>query len=492
MKKIFYPFMLAAALLATGNTSKAQLADGSIAPDFTLADINGTTHNLYTYLNQGYTVYIDISATWCGPCWSYHNSGALEDLYMNHGPSGMTGVSGTTTDDVMVIYVEGDGTTTLADLQGTGSNTQGDWVTGTDYPIINGTSTETNTFNNDYNIAYFPTIYMICPNRIISEVGQQTATNLYAAKGDCPPPATSSPDAGLLGASQTYPVCAGAEVDLTVRLTNNSSTTMTACTITASDGASTVATYNWTGSLAMYDYVDVVIGTYWPSTTTNITYTVTSSGDVYAGNNSLTHVYEAALAANNLLEVTIVTDNYPDETTWTIKNSAGTTVMSGGPYTGTGTTYTSTQTVSGVDCFTFEILDSYGDGICCSYGNGSYTVKSGTTTLFTGGTFADSDSKVFKYSAVSVEENESGNNVSVYPNPFNDNTNLVLNLEANAEVSFDVFNALGQKVMSQNKGSLGAGSHTINLDFSAMENGFYFVTVTVGENTITKKITLVK
>ena len=63
------------------NYAKAQLVNGSIAPDWTLTDINGTTHNLYNYLDNGYTVFIDFSAVWCAPCWAYHNSGALEDLY---------------------------------------------------------------------------------------------------------------------------------------------------------------------------------------------------------------------------------------------------------------------------------------------------------------------------------------------------------------------------------------------------------------------------
>ena len=82
------------------------MPDGSVAPDFTLTDLNGTSHNLYNLLDDGYTVFIDFSAIWCGPCWGYHTSGALEDLYMNHGPAGYPNVNANTTDDVMVFFIK--------------------------------------------------------------------------------------------------------------------------------------------------------------------------------------------------------------------------------------------------------------------------------------------------------------------------------------------------------------------------------------------------
>ena len=45
----------------------------------------------------------------------------------------------------MVFFVEGDGSTNSADLNGTGSNTQGDWITGTPYPVIDDASIASST-----------------------------------------------------------------------------------------------------------------------------------------------------------------------------------------------------------------------------------------------------------------------------------------------------------------------------------------------------------
>ncbi len=139
--------------------SYGQLPDGSTAPDFTFTDINGNTQSLYTYLNAGKYVALDISATWCHPCWLYHETETMDSLYTLHdNPGDQTW---------KVLFLEGDGSTTLADLQGTGTSTQGDWVTGSLYPIMNPTGITLNDFLTNYNNTAFPTLYLICPNKKI-------------------------------------------------------------------------------------------------------------------------------------------------------------------------------------------------------------------------------------------------------------------------------------------------------------------------------------
>jgi len=94
--------------------------------------------------------------------------------------------------------------------------------------------------------------------------------------------------------------------------------------------------------------------------------------------------------------ISITFDNYPEETSWAITNASGATVASGGTYgnQADGSTLTITECLSS-GCYNFTISDAYGDGICCSYGNGSYSVTGGGGTLASGGSFTSSETTNF-------------------------------------------------------------------------------------------------
>ena len=63
---------------------------------------------------------------------------------------------------------------------------------------------------------------------------------------------------------------------------------------------------------------------------------------------------------------TILTDNYPGETTWSVTDASGATIMSGGPYSTSGAGVGSCSDAE--NSFDVTINDTYGDGICCAYG----------------------------------------------------------------------------------------------------------------------------
>ena len=95
---------------------------------------------------------------------------------------------------------------------------------------------------------------------------------------------------------------------------------------------------------------------------------------------------------DNEVTLTIILDNYPEETSWNIRNASNAVVASGGTYGNLPDGSTLTEDLCLPDgCYDFIILDSYGDGICCAYGSGSYSLVSGGTTLASGGSFGSSE-----------------------------------------------------------------------------------------------------
>ena len=100
--------------------------------------------------------------------------------------------------------------------------------------------------------------------------------------------------------------------------------------------------------------------------------------------------------SQNEVVVSITLDNYPEETSWALVNSSGSTVASGGTYGSQPDGSTVTETLCVADgCYDFVISDAYGDGICCSYGSGSYSVTSGGSTQASGGSFGSSETTNF-------------------------------------------------------------------------------------------------
>ena len=128
MKKFFA--LMASAVISAG--AFAQLPNGSVAPDFTATDINGVEHNLYSLLDSGLPSHLRLFCHMVRTLLVLPRSGVFSELYNTYGPDG--------TDEIRVIKLESDDTTTAEDLNGTGTATQGDWVTGTPYTIIDNAS----------------------------------------------------------------------------------------------------------------------------------------------------------------------------------------------------------------------------------------------------------------------------------------------------------------------------------------------------------------
>ena len=75
-------------------------------------------------------------------------------------------------------------------------------------------------------------------------------------------------------------------------------------------------------------------------------------------------------------EITILTDFFPTETSWNLSTSTGETIdeIATGDLVEQGTTYSWEIELQSAGDYVFTIFDSYGDGICCSWGYGEYNL----------------------------------------------------------------------------------------------------------------------
>ncbi|MEL0646353.1 endonuclease [Pseudoalteromonas agarivorans] len=96
---------------------------------------------------------------------------------------------------------------------------------------------------------------------------------------------------------------------------------------------------------------------------------------------------------DNSLTLTLNTDNYGSETSWTVNNGQGSSVANGSGYA--SNTQYNEQLCLTDGAYTLVVSDSYGDGMCCNVGNGSYTLNQGSTELASGASFNSTDSTVF-------------------------------------------------------------------------------------------------
>ncbi len=80
----------------------------------------------------------------------------------------------------------------------------------------------------------------------------------------------------------------------------------------------------------------------------------------------------------------------------------------------------------------------------------------------------------------------------VHPNPFNSIANINFELSYRAHVSLCVFNMLGQKVATLINREMGVGTHDLRWDSQNIPSGIYFLKMTVGNDSDTKKMIVIR
>lgn len=128
--------------------------------------------------------------------------------------------------------------------------------------------------------------------------------------------------------------------------------------------------------------------------------------------------------------------------------------------------------------YTFTISDVYGDGICCQYGNGSYSLTADSTTLASGGSFGSSENTTFTVGGtargviVDSFNTTKASQVSITPNPVISGANTILRVTSPTDnISVTIFDLFGRSVYkndnvsnkSFNPGNLANGAYLVKL-----------------------------
>jgi hypothetical protein len=480
----------------------AQLQDGSLAPDFTAVDLNGQSRNLYETLEEGKIVVLGFMATWCPPCWAYHNSGALQDFYAAHGPDGDNRAE--------VFLIEGDPNTNpncLYGQNGCNSFTIGNWVAGTDFPIFDHAGIAA-----QFEVAYYPTILIVCPNRKLYELGQLNAGALWEKAQTCPV-ASGMNNAGIFEydkGSPLYEICGVQELEPAFTLINLGSNPLTSAAIELRWNNAVVDTVAWQGYLGTYGESPIQFDAFeinQPGQLVAAVPLINGGGDDDPANNTRTDQFTlAASFTTQQVLLKIRTDFYGAETYWELRDESGNVLdfggntavgpdgggqFSGGAPPGPGAygnnvIVKDTLEVPYGGCYSIHFVDAYGDGMCCSYGNGYYrlyNLDNPNVPIISGGAFGANDDRAINlpFATSSAGPQEHDLTMRVFPNPASDAVTVLLNMPEAGDLSWMVTDLLGRIMESRSESVVQSGQYQGTLDVGDWPAGWYIVRVQLGE-----------
>jgi len=225
-------------------------------------------------------------------------------------------------------------------------------------------------------------------------------------------------------------LCGETSVQLNIVLTNTGTENLTSAMITYNVNSTSAQQVNWSGNLAQYDSEQISIPAFNAIGGENTVTVEVSNPNGVADENDLNNETEVSFTTFSGetfdFQLAITLDDYGSETSWEIKR-LGTVIYDGGPYNdGTDGELVTVDLCLEEGCYIFTISDSYGDGICCEYGEGNWAIYDGQGDVISSSTgeFGDSETDQFCTDEASIDVIENGLDGLMYPNPANEVLNI--------------------------------------------------------------------
>ncbi|MBX2873150.1 MAG: Omp28-related outer membrane protein [Saprospiraceae bacterium] len=238
-----------------------------------------------------------------------------------------------------------------------------------------------------------------------------------------------------------------------------------------------------------------------------------ASVDENLNNNLLVHDFNAAPATEfQQVKLEIATDNFGYETYWDVLNSDGDIVTQGGnllvgisgggKQVGAGTNpgvYNNNETIEaiidlpGPDCYTFRLIDDYGDGFCCGFGEGFFRLRDELgAVLFSGNRFGVTREITFEVQALTTSNDDLQAQefpFVIYPNPVrSEQLELSFGLSDHQTVHFNLSDANGAALKQGTWSNLGPVQHKKAISLAAIPSGIYFLTLRTADAMQTQKL----
>lgn len=250
-------------------------------------------------------------------------------------------------------------------------------ATGTDVPDLAVDETFTVTTNWKLENIYNETEIAVVA--FIQDDGNKQV--LQAAYSSVPLPQTFENEVLLNSLGGIGDLVCGTSVSPVINIKNRGSETLTNLKITYSVNEEEDNVYDWTGSVGFFENEEINLPaiTFNMLDTNNVLNIKTSlpngSVDEFDTNNSISKSFDKSLLANKTLIFNLKLDKYGTETSWALKNKAGSSLYSGGPYADDSyELITKTFNLTRSDCYELIVYDKYGDGLDAGYGNGYYVL----------------------------------------------------------------------------------------------------------------------
>ena len=463
--KHIYLFLLVSVLSI--QLSYGQLPANSIAPDFTVTDINGETHNLYSYLDEGKVVILDLFAVWCGPCWNYHQAHILEDLYQEKGPDG--------TNEVVVLAIESDGSTAVECITGGCASTIGDWTVGVSYPAI-----DSRAVADAYDLAYYPTIYAIYPNRIVNEVGQRSLEFLQEYVEDAPRASEGANPSVIRYNGIDGSLCAQSWVVApSYFIGNMGEENITSFDYEVRIGDEVLQSDSWSGSSNTYEtMVDITVTPEILSENRKYDFYFTNiNGETVE---ELAYTSSVTFNLENTVAVVVNTDEDSgfDANRYQILDGDG-NILVYEFVDQTNRQYVNYHDLPSEGCYTFLMFDDGGDGI-----DGEVKVQDiAGNIIYRTTNFGSEGSSEFNVSLITdTEDLIASDNLTLTPNPATQNISLILDDTSNA-----IENVLVVSIDGRQYPNLNFDENSSSLDIGQIPSGVYSVLISTTNGTMVSR-----